>query len=353
MNRLIRYKTTLLLIDKAGNPPWYRLVVSAVCERVLPFAVALMVLSLSSVSKAIPPDTRDYVSSYFSPSNALIVYGYARHVSSADKTSFSQAYGSLRASYLLKFSKLFASASVALPIFDTTSYRPVYTTGSMTPSGTEVKTEVSRVLHASGAGDLRLFPTVGYNIEEDAKTATHTTIAFTAYLTLATGAYDGAKLLNSGENRFVFEPQLILGQRFLRIVTIEAFGSVNLYRSNKNYPVPVPAADGTLTITAQTLDQEPTFTAGALLAVDLSKEIYLGLSYFLEAVGKKSYTLASTNAKTLVSSNGTLHTLRLTTGISLRPTTTLLVQYNEDIAASQPINLGRFIGFRISQLVAL
>lgn len=336
--------------------------------RLVPYAVLIMVLSVSTLSQAQHCDPRDYEATYFAPNNMLQIQGYARHVSvssevnPANKRELSQSLGLLRASYVFKTGNLVIAPNLILPVAEVTSYGDGRVTGAAaTPKadGTpgEVKTYANTVTHTSGIGDLRFFPTIAYNIVEDPMTATHTTIALSAWVYFATGSYDGAKMLNVGENRMTIAPELILGQRLFKVLTIEAYAAPVIRLDNKDFsgliPSPNPAYGGAKVPTSKvTLSQELSLMAGAIVGVDLSKVAQVALTYSLDSVGKRlvEAPLQGIGLQQYEASQ-TIHSLRVTLGANLGETTHLLLQLSEEFAGSAEAHLGRYIGLRFTQRV--
>src|SRR5262249_47719221 len=136
--------------------------------------VALFVglMSLASTAHAqvanSQSDGRDYDALAYLPNNTLVALTYFREASTSDKASYSQAQGIFRASYIMKFGNLsIVPFDALLPIVDVTvtaPYSPMMLPGLTT------------TLHTSGAGDFTYFPTIGYTIQENPETQTHTVV---------------------------------------------------------------------------------------------------------------------------------------------------------------------------------
>jgi hypothetical protein len=324
--------------------------------RLIPYAV-VMVLSFATLSRA-QPDPRDYEASYFAPDKVLQIQGYARHISTSDTRDVSQSVGSLRFTYSLKFGNLVVApitlvqgwADATLYNADVVIYSPVVNMTTKQPEAAKA-TATTKVLHASGMMDIRYFPTFAYHIVEDPFTATHTTIALSPWVYFATGAYDNKKVFNIGENRMTIMPQLILGQRFLKAVTIEAYGAPVFRTDNKSNLIPPVAALSLTAPTSTTLTQDMGLSAGAILCVDLSREANVALTYHMEDSGKRTVkipTAAGIVAQTTESE--TLHTLRFTLNMNLSPTAAILLVWSEDIAKSPATaSKGRYVGARLTQ----
>jgi hypothetical protein len=299
-----------------------------------PIAVVLtMVLGPSRAWAQIPisqTDARDYEALTNLPNGSVAATGYFRHLSSADSTSFSESLAAFRGTYVLRFGNLaVVPFDAILPVVDVSVYEP------LPPPGIG-----STTLHASGLGDLTYLPTVGYSLTEDEASHTHTYFAFTPYITAPTGSYDAAKLVNLGDNRWRVQPQVVAGQRVLKALTLELIGNVVLYGSNDQFLVPG--------VGTATLNQDMTLGMEAHVAADLSPTFYLSTSYYLASLGKRTIdTPAGTAA---VADSQTIQTLRFTYGIKIEKGTNLLLQYNQDVAASGGASITQFFGARVAHV---
>ena len=241
---------------------------------------------------------------------------------------FSEAQGIFRASYVLRFGNLaVVPFDALLPVVDLSVYEPVAAPGIG-----------STTLHTSGLGDATYLPTIGYAVSEDEATKTHTYFAFTPYITAPTGNYDSTKLVNLGDHRWRVQPQIAVGQRFLKALTFDLVGSLALYTDNSKFGT----AMGNVT-----MKQDPTFGLEAHLFADLSPTFYAGVSYYLSAIGQESIQ-APMVPTTPIDQKVTVQTLRFTYGIRVEKNTGILLQYNQDIEASGGGSIGRFIGARIT-----
>jgi hypothetical protein len=278
-------------------------------------------------------DARDYEALAFLPSNALIPLTYFRQVSSSDSQSYSQSEGIFRASYVLKFGNLaVVPFDALLPVVDATVYAPV----PMMPGETVT-------LHTSGIGDPTYLPTVAYIFPEG--DLTHTYLAGTVYLTPPLGNYDSNRLVNIGDNRWRIQPQLAVGQRFLKALTVDLLGSIALYTENDKFGT----GPGQPTVT---MKQDPTLGLEAHLGADLSPTFFLGLSYYLAAAGQRSIS-APMLPETVIDKEQTTQTLRFTFGVHIEKGSLLLLQYNQDIEASGGATISRYIGARLSHVFVL
>jgi Putative MetA-pathway of phenol degradation len=216
-----------------------------------------------------------------------------------------------------------------LPVVDLSVYEPVAAPGIG-----------STTLHTSGLGDATYLPTIGYAVSEDEATKTHTYFAFTPYITAPTGNYDSTKLVNLGDHRWRVQPQIAVGQRFLKALTAELIGNVVLYGSNDEFVVPG--------VGTATLKQSTTAGMEAHLAADLSPTFYLSLSYYLAAVGKRTFD--TPGGTVTVADTQTTQTLRFSYGIKVEKGTNLLLQYDQDIAESGGAPITRFFGARVAHV---
>jgi hypothetical protein len=280
-------------------------------------------------------DGRDYEALAYVPNDTLVALGYFRAVSTSDVQSFSQSVGVFRATYVLKFGDLaIVPFDALLPVVDATVYAPV----PMSPG-------LTTTLHTSGVGDATYLPTIGYIIRENDKTHTHTYVAATAYITAPTGSYSSSQVVNIGDDRWRVQPQIAIGQRFLQALTLDFIGSVAFYTDNTNFGTGAGQP-------VVTLKQNPTIGFEAHATADLDPTFYLGVSYYLAAVGRRDITSAVVPL-TMLDPEQTLQTLRFTYGIRVEKQTLILLQYNQDIEATGGAPLTRFIGARVSHALFL
>jgi hypothetical protein len=278
-------------------------------------------------------DGRDYEALAYVPTDTLVALGYFREVSTSDSQSFSQGLGVFRATYVLKFGNLAVVPFDALvPVVDATVYAPV----PMMPG-------LTTTLHTSGIGDATYLPTIGYIINEN--DTTHTYVAATTYVTAPTGDYDASRLVNIGDNRWRVQPQVAVGQRFLKALTLDLIGNVAFYTNNTNFGTGAGQP-------AVTLQQKQTFGFEAHAAGDISPTFYLGASYYVAAVGQRNLVAPGVTLPPL-DPEQTTQTLRFTFGIRVEKGTLILLQYNQDIEVSGGASITRFIGARISHAMFL
>jgi hypothetical protein len=295
-------------------------------NRVGVFLGTSAMLSIPSVAHAqtanTQADPRDYEVLNYLPNNTLALIGYGRHVSTSDSSSYSQDVGVVRASYILKFGNVaVVPFDATLPIVDVTVYVP------------------NTVLHSSGLGDVTYQPTVAYLATEDAESHTHTHIALTGYITAPTGSYDSSNPVNIGDHRWRIQPQLAVGQRFLKALTFEASAGAVLYTNNTAAFSPMGP---------YTEKQDVSIDAEAHFAADLSPTFFGAASYYVVAAGALNSVPAGTAP---VKPEQTVQTLRFTYGIHIEKQSLLLIQYNQDIEESGGATISRFIGVRFSHVL--
>jgi hypothetical protein len=296
-------------------------------------------ISLSSASEAraqvanSQTDARDYEVLAYLPSGSVVPLGYYRGVSSSDTQSVSESEGIFRAATILKFGNLaVVPFDALLPVVDATVYVPV----PMMPGATAT-------LHTSGVGDATYLPTVAYILKED--DTTHTYFGATVYVSAPTGTYSSARLVNIGDNRWRIQPQLAVGQRFLKSLTVDLVGSIATYTDNTDFGI----GAGMPTVT---LKQDITPAFEGHVGVDLSTTFFLTGSYYLSAVGQRSI-VAPMLPQTTIDQEQTVQTLRFSFGVHIEKSSLLLLQYNQDIEASGGATISRFIGARFSHVLVL
>lgn len=271
-------------------------------------------------------DGRDYEALAYLPKDTLVAIAYFREASTSDTQSFSQSQGIFRASYVLKFGNLaIVPFDALLPVVDATVYVPL----PMSP--------LRETLHTSGVGDATYLPSIGYIIPENE--TTHTYIAATAYITAPVGSYDSARPVNIGDNRWRIQPQIGVGQRFLKALTFDLIGSMAFYTDNAKFG---DGMGGTVT-----MKQDPTLGLEAHLFGDLTPTFFLGASYYLAAIGQESVVVPGAGTSP-INDKETVQTTRFTFGIHVEKNTGVLLQYSQDIEASGGGSIGRFIGARFT-----
>jgi hypothetical protein len=282
-------------------------------------------------------DGRDYEVLAYLPKDTLAAIAYFREVSTTSlPLSYSQSLGVLRASYVLKFGNLaIVPFDATLPIVDLTVTAPY--PAPMLPG-------LTTTIHTSGLGDATYLPTIGYIIPEDE--TTHTVIAATANITAPTGQYSSSEQVNLGDNRWRIQPNLAVSQRFLKRMTVDLVGDLAFYTANNSFFVSSMAGMGDVKLT-----QNQTFGLEAHVTADVAPDLYVGLSYYLNAIGERDVTVAGATAPAIPS--WTVQSVRFTFGIRAEKSTLLLLQYNQDIMESGGAPITRFIGARLSHAVFL
>jgi hypothetical protein len=197
-------------------------------------------------------------------------------------------------------------------------------------------------IHTSGIGDLTYLPTIGYIIPEDE--TTHTVIAATANITAPTGSYSSTAPVNIGDNRWRIQPNIDVSQRFLKKLTVDLVGDLAFYTANTSFLLATPTGAGDVKMT-----QNQTFGLEAHVTADLSADMYVGLSYYFNAIGERDLSAAALPAVIPLESQ-TVQTVRFTYGIRVEKGTLLLLQYNQDIEESGNATISRFFGARLSHV---
>ena len=297
----------------------------------------LLILSCLLVSSGARADSdvRDYEAIAYAPNNTVVAFGYFRHVSDH---ALSVSLAVFRAVYIMRFGQFaFIPLDVDLSVQDITAYAPANAVLPMAPSFE------SYALHSSGVGDIDYAPNIAYVIPEGADGTSHTVLSFNPRITLPTGTYDDTRLINTGSNRYTFKPQLAIGQRFLSAFTAEVVANMAFHSSNDSFVV--PGMGGVLMNTK--MSQKPDISVDAHVGFDLSRSFYLGASYYVLAAGEQSLpaygNVIATKAQLVQS-------LRFSFGIRITPTTVALLQYNQDVSATNGATIQRWFGVRLSHV---
>jgi hypothetical protein len=322
------------------------------------FAAALLLTGLAlspSHGHAQQADARDFELGYFAPHQSIAINVYGRHEGAEKPRNYTATSGFFRATHLLKTGNwVFVPFDFLLPVTNLTVYTPI-SPGS----------PLNAAIHTTGIGDLIWIPTIGTGITQNAEVHTHTWFALTPYVVMPTGNYATSRLANTGSNRWQFRPQIIVGQRFGKAFTLEAFANVAIYGKNDEYRVnplviqgaasqagPAGATVAQLLSGNKELEQKPSIGAALLAAMDLSKTFILSASYYYAKNGRQSIDLSlpqplqATALANLENVQGrqTIHTLRVGMGIRVEKQTQLLFQLNQDLAAENaPISRGFFV----------
>ncbi|GEN07691.1 Putative MetA-pathway of phenol degradation [Myxococcus fulvus] len=297
-------------------------------------SVLFAVLFSATGAQAQQADLRDYEAGFFVPHRGIITNMYLRHVSASGERDFSQLQAAFRATYVLKFGDLVVvPLDLSLPVVDVT----VFQGNPASPSGPKT------ALRASGVGDVTYIPTIGYGLVQNAEDNTHTWFALTPYVTVPVGSYDSNRLVNIGANRWVVRPQLVAGQRFKKIFTAELMGSVAFQGDNDEFLI--PSAEGGSKVV---MSQAPSFGGIFHLGMDLSSTFFTGAGYIVEASGKR--TIDTSAGELEIAKSTTVQSLRLTMGIRLEKASTLMLQFQPDVAASEGVTKSQFIGARFTHV---
>jgi hypothetical protein len=197
-------------------------------------------------------------------------------------------------------------------------------------------------INGSGIGDVVYLPTLGYTIDETEKDQTY--FAFSPYFHAPTGSYDDKRPINIGNHRWQFDEELCIGQRFLGGFFVEALAAATFYTKNEDFIPPTALAAGETT--RLTLSQAPTYSATLHASANLTKSLWLAGSYYAAANGK--YTVTTPVGDQTAIEQQTVQSVRATVGIRPVEPFLLLVQYQNDVAASGGATISRFFGARAS-----
>jgi hypothetical protein len=315
--------------------------------RLTVFALCLSAM-ISGRASAQSPDPRDYEVGYFVPSKTTIINTYLRHQTGTKNRNYTADAAVFRATYIVKFGNLVLTPFDALlPVVDQRGFVPLSNALSpFNPAFSMLPSDLNVTLHATGVGDLTFLPTIGHGFVQNAADHTHTWYALTTYITAPTGKYDPERLLNVGSNRWTINPLLVLGQRFLRAVTLEAMANVAFYTDNDEYRVRAPALAGQ----NLKLKQERSIGAALHLAIDLHPMFFVGTSYLITENGRRDFVVPTANGNVTrgETASNTVQTFRLNFGLRVTPQTLVLFQWNEDVAGTPSAATGRFMGIRLS-----
>jgi hypothetical protein len=306
----------------------------------LPLWLALLpLLWTASVTRA-DSDARDIDGVAFAPNNTVVALGYFRHENSTEDLHVTNT-AIFRMLYLMRFGNLvIAPVDLAQGVADYTGYRPVGPIlGAISPALANVPLNLS----VSGAGfaDLVYLPSFSYVIPQAG--ANHTIIQFNPRFTLPTGNYDATKPVNIGNHRFTFTPYIGIAQRFLQQLTVEAYGALAIHTSNSDFIVP---ASGMTPAVKTKSSQSPDFIFDAHLGYDMSRTFFVSASYYLLKDGNIELGLPGSPT----TKEPTIQSLRFNFGIRIEKGTLVMLQFNQDIAASHGGEVSRWFGARISHV---
>jgi len=307
--------------------------------------IVLVALSVwSSATHAQNPDPRDYEIGHFVPNRTIVIHTYLRHLSASEGRDYSAQALALRATYILKVGKFaIVPFDAILPVQDISVYTPVSQLSAAAPPLALVPQDLKLTLHATGMADFVFLPTIGYEFVQNAQDHTHTWMAATIYVTAPTGSYDKDRLLNVGGNRWIFNPLVTIGQRFLRAFTIEASANISAYTQNSDY------RSAQLLGQLLKLKQKPSFGGAVHFGVDFHPRYFSALSYLINAGGERTVDVAG-QGEVVESKQLVVHSLRANLGMRITPQTLLLAQWQEDVGGSKGSVQGRFFGLRVTHV---
>lgn len=328
-------------------------------KRLLSSALLCAGLALSSsVTQAQQADSRDYELGYFAPNNSVAINVYGRQTAFEAPRNGSATTGILRATHLIKKGDwVFVPFDFLLPMTNLRIHTP--TTVVLTPpaagSTTPGAAGANLTLNTTGIGDLIWVPTIGTGLLQDPKIHTHTWFALTPYVTAPTGSYNTKRITgtNIGNNRWEFRPQLVVGQRFMKAFTVEAFGNIAFYTKNDEYRLgtdkireAATAGIAPASVSGRNLElsQKMGYAAAVLTGIDLSPTFTVSANYYFSRNGKQTADLGGNFDEFLIQGKQTIHTLRVGMGIRVKEATQLLFQFNHDLhTENAPITKGFFV----------
>jgi hypothetical protein len=299
------------------------------------YLTLLTLLIVPSIAFA-ESDVRDVDGTAFAPNKTVVALGYLKHESStvdlhqADTAVF-------RGLYLLHFGNIVITPiDLAIAVSDYTAYK----TGAQV--GMPALGPLSFAVRGSGVSDLTYLPSLSYVIPEGG--VNHTILQFNPRFVFPTGQYDVARPINIGANRFTFTPYIGIGQRFASKFTLEAYGSMAIHGQNGSFGVPATA---TTTAGSTTMSQSPDIGVDVHFGYDMSRTFFVGASYYFLKDGSQTLGVAGSADV----AQPTTSSLRFNFGIRIEKGTLLMLQFNQDVAASEGDVRGpktRWFGARIS-----
>jgi hypothetical protein len=304
--------------------------------RIIPLLAILLVALTTATPQAHAQttDARDYEGAGGAPNNTVILLNYLRHQTTMDRRNLTTNISIFRASWVLKFGNLaIVPIDVLLPVVDVD-----LRTGSKPGPGAAV---FPASIRTTGFGDLQYLPSIIYDVVEDKEQGTHTYFGANLYTIMPTGTYRTTTPVNIGENHWGIKPQVAVGQRFARRWTIDLVANATIYTDNKNFVV-TDSATGTRT--KFTLQQDPTLGAEAHVAVDIDPTTYIAASYYATNLGKKQLSVGKETE-----APASVQTLRITWGWRIEKQMLLLVQLQQDLAATGEASRAHYVGFRASR----
>jgi hypothetical protein len=157
-------------------------------------------------------------------------------------------------------------------------------------------------------------------------------------------------------------PQITVGQRFARAVTLEAFANVAFAGTNSEYRLPAQVIQGAVAATPgaatnpaiaagvvgalggdKELTQGMSLGAGLLAGLDLSPSMFLSASYYFAQNAKQEVKGVTFWSPQLEDQH--IHTLRVGLGLRVQDFTQVLLQFNQDLKVDNeaPITRGFFV----------
>jgi len=283
-------------------------------------------------------DARDFEGAGAAPNNTFILMNYLRHSTTNDRRNLTTNAAIFRSVWVLKVGHLaIVPIDLLLPVVDA-DLRVGATPGSeVNPAS----------IRTTGFGDLQFLPSLIYDLVEDKTDNTHTYFGANLYTIMPTGTYRTSTPLNVGENRWALKPQVALGQRFAKRWTIDLIGNLTIYMDNTEFMLPGRPATASMPAvpaSQQTLQQDPTWSGEAHLAVDVDPTTYLAVSYYATNIGKKTLAIGAE-----VDPAASVQTLRFTWGLRIEKQMVLMLQLQQDVVATGTASRARFFGMRISR----
>lgn len=315
-------------------------------------------------------DARDYEGATTAPNGTTVAHLYMRHQTTTQKKNVTTNIAFFRGAYVMKFGNLtlvpfelvvpFADADLkwyqtTTPNADAT--KPATVSFGARPTSPSASGPGATSFRQTGIADLQFLPSIHYNIVENAAERTHTWMGANVYAYIPVGTYSARTApLNIGENRWQIKPQIAVGQRFAKILTAELVLNTVIYMDNKSFTPIAPLPVGTMS-------QKSTYNAELHLAADVHETMFVSASYYLAALGEKTYTGTASTALPaavqaglngaaakahVVAEKATVHTLRLSWGIHIEKQSLLLLQYQQDLKTAGDESNTRYVGIRFT-----
>lgn len=151
-----------------------------------------------------------------------------------------------------------------------------------------------------------------------------TWLGITPYITVPIGEYNEKKALNTGENRWKFEPEIMLSKGFGNGWFLDVGGAVEFFTKNEDF------------LKDNDLEQDPLWTAELHLSKDITKKWYIGASYFYHFGGETEVNGDKQNDE----QNN--HTLMGTMVFGFDTNYNIQIQYLKDISVESGFERGAF-----------